>query len=327
VPAALRAHTILEPQGDSPAEIATAIDRLRGEQRKRHLTIGAGAALIVALAAGGYTAVRWSATPSSPPGATAPSSQQGANAPSAQAAAAAGTNTAGAAAAPPSTTAEPRDPVEAYNDALIQRTPADRRVTLTAMPGNSGWTAVLTLVDLSASEVSYSLDGGSTFTDTGSSGIINTMTGRPRPNTAIHIPGEFWRRRELSVKYTDGKGVDHGPYQVELNPRAEFLRFTKQAMAAIEWVSVSQPSPGQRLAYFTSLVSYKAAFKEIRYSFDSAALNAVWPLKVDPSEGWPPEFSDEQLYLAVPPAAKFITVKVVYVDGSVDTRRVDIATR
>jgi hypothetical protein len=306
VPATLRAFTILEPQGDAPAEIANAIDRLRGQKRQRYLKEGAIGVLVVALAAGVYAGVRWFTTPSPALNTTA-----------------GGTNTTSSPGASTSSAA-PSDPVEAYNEAVLNRTPTDKRVTLIAMPGNNGWTAVLTLADLGATQVSYRLDDAATFTDTGSSGIINTMTGQPRPNTTVRIPGEFWRRRELAVKYTDAKGVEHGPYPLHFDPRAEFLRFTRQALAAIDWLTISELSPGQRVAYFTTLVSYKAAFKEIRYSIDSDAFDQVWPLKVNPSEGWPPNYADERLYVPVPAAARFINVKVVYVDGSTDSQRVDV---
>lgn len=305
VPATLRAFTILEPQGDVPAEIALAVDRLRGQRRQQYLKQLAVGALLVALGAGVYAGVRWFTRPS-PPLANP-----------------AGQNTTAASGAS-ANAAEPRDPVEAYNEAVLNRTPPDKRVTLIAMPGNNGWTAVLTLADLGATQLSYSLDSAPTFTNTGSSGIINTMTGQPRPNTTIRIPGEFWQPRQVAVKYTDAKGVEHGPYRLDFKPRDEFLRFTKQALAAIDWITVTESSPGQRLAYFTTLISYKAAFKEIRYSIDSTAFDKVWPLKIDPSEGWPPTYTDEPLYVAVPAATRFINVRVVYVDGSMDKQRVDV---
>ena len=56
VPAALRAYSILEPQGDVPAEIAAAIDRLGSRRRKRRLLLAAAAVVVVALGVGGYVA-------------------------------------------------------------------------------------------------------------------------------------------------------------------------------------------------------------------------------------------------------------------------------
>ena len=298
VPAALRAHTILEPQGDTPAEIALAIDRIRAQRRRHQITMAAVAGLVLAIAAGGYAGIRWFNRPTS------------------------GAATAEANTTPTLPSSAGGDPIEAFNAAMLNRTAPDKRVTLTAMPGDKGWTGILNVVDMGATRVSYRIDNEA-FTDTGSTGLINNVTGQPRPNTTIRIPGDFWRKRTVVVKYTDAKGVEQGPYNLEFDPRAEFLRFTKQALATVAWVTISDVSDAGKVAYFTTLISFKAALREIRYSFDSDAFDRVWPLKVNPSEGWPPTFTDETLYVPVPPAARFIMVRVTYADGSMDTQRVD----
>src|SRR5688500_13459665 len=65
VPAALRAYTILEPAGDVPAEIASAVDRIARRHRRRLLTVAAAAAAAMALLAGGYGTWRaFTTTPS-----------------------------------------------------------------------------------------------------------------------------------------------------------------------------------------------------------------------------------------------------------------------
>ena len=216
------------------------------------------------------------------------------------------------------------DPVDALNDAILRRTPPERRVMVTGMPGNDGWSAVLILADRTASKVFYRLEGESAFADTGSSAFPNPMTGEPMPNTTIRLPGAFWQRRTIAVKYRDAKGVEHGEYQVDFDPRVEFLKFTRQALGSVGWVTLQEQSPGKTLAYFTTLLSFKAAFKEIRYSLDSAALDLTYPFRVDPSQGWPARMDEDQLFITIPPATKFVTVGLVYVDGTMDTRRFDV---
>jgi hypothetical protein len=291
-PPALRAYTVLEPQGDVPAEIALAIDRIRQQRRFRAVPIAVAAgALLLAVAAG----VWWVRPNESRPVADAPPRQP----------------------------SEPRDAVEELNEAILNRTPPERRVTLTGMPGNDGWLAVLVLADRTATQVSYRLAGEGAFTSTGSTNITNPMTGVPLPNTTVRLPGEFWQPRTLAVKYTDMQGREHGPYDVEFDPRAQFLGFTKQALGNVAWVTVQDLEPGRRVVYFTTLLSFKAALEEIRYSFDSEAVDRAWPFKVRESEGWPARMDDDQLFVPVPAATRFIAVKIVYVDGSTDTRRFD----
>jgi hypothetical protein len=292
VPPALRAYTFLEPQGDVPAEIALAVDRMRQQQRQRRGWVAAAA--VLALAAGGaYALTAWR---------TPPQPEQ-----------------------PKTVERDAVDPVDAFNDAILKRTPPERRVTLTGMPGNGGWTAVLILADRTATQVSYRLDSETSFTNTGSTGIPNAMTGAPLPNTAIQLPGPFWNTRTLAVKYTDAKGQEYGPYDLEFDPRAEFLRFTKQALASVAWLTVQEQAPGKRAVYFTTLLSFTAAFKEIRYSFDSEALDRQFPFEPGEGKGWPARMDTDHLFEPVPPGAKFIAVKIVYVDGSSETRRFDAA--
>ena len=295
VPPTLRAYTILEPQGDMPAEIALAVARLRQQQRQRWVRAAAASVALALVAVGVYALSAWR-----PP-------------------------RDGAVEGPPNEQpkAVERDPVTELNDAILNRTPPERRVTLTGMPSNSGWSAVLILADRTATQVSYRLAGDANFTDTGSTGIPNVMTGAPLPNTTIQLPGPFWNKRTLAVKYTDVKGQEHGPYDLEFDPRAEFLRFTKQALASVTWVTFQEQAPGKRIVYFTTLLSFTAAFREIRYSFDSQALDRVFPFEAGEGNGWPARVDTDHLFEPVPPDTKFIAVKVVYVDGSTDTRRVD----
>jgi hypothetical protein len=295
VPPALRAYTILEPQGDAPAEIALAVDRIRTQHSQKRVRL-AVVATVALLAAGGalWAITAWRTTPA------AEEAKRPVEAPQ-----------------------PPRDPVEELNTAILNRTPPERRVTLTGMPGTDGWTGVLVLADRTATQVSYRLDGEAAFTSTGSTNITNPMTGAPLPNTTVRLPGAFWQRRTVAVKYTDMKGQEHGPYDVEFDPRSQFLQFTKQALGNVGWVTFQEQEPGKRLVYFTTLLSFKAALKEIRYSFDGDALDRTWPFTVRDGETWPARMDADQLFVPVPPSTRSVTVKIVYVDGSMDTRRFD----
>ena len=181
----------------------------------------------------------------------------------------------------------------------------------------------LIIADQSVTQVQYRLDGESEYTDTGSSGLPSVSTGQPMPNTSISLPGDFWRRRTIAVKYTDVKGREHGPYQLDFEPRIQFVRFAKQSLGYVPWVSFQRES-GKLLAYFTTVVVFKAALKEIRYSMDSDALDKLLPLKADQSEGWPGRMDDDVLYVGLPTATKFMTVRLSYVDGTVQTRKLDV---
>ena len=337
VPAALRAFTMLEPQGDVPAEIAAAVERIAAKRRKRFVATGLAAAVtVVALAAGGWFAL-WPGT-GTRGSSVRPTDSATISAPGAGAAVTpANTGTGAAGASSTSTSTSPPvepfapggplpmptpDTIEAWNEAMLQRVPPERRVSLIGMPGADGWAATLILADQSATKLEYRLDGEKTFTDTGTNEIAISVTGHPQPNTYIQIPGEFWQRRQITVKYTDAKGRQHGPYDLGFDPRIEFLRFTRQSLSAVPWLTFQSNSPSALVAYFTTLVTFRAAFREIRYSIDTDAVDKVFPLKHDASEGWPGRIDDDVTQIKLPPKAAFVTVQLTYVDGTMQTRKV-----
>jgi hypothetical protein len=336
VPAALRAYTILEPQGDAPAEIAAAIDRLGSRIRRRRLMMAAAAVLVLGLGAGAYLVNTFLASgpvSSAPAAATAAPSR---TAPAVDAvpttrppAAAVTAPTSfdpatGAIGAPPFALPVTPDAMDAFNESVLKRTPPDKLVTLMGVPGADGWSATVMLVDQTVTKVQYRLDGETAFSDTGSSELPSPFTGQMQPNTFIQLSGDFWRPRHVTVKYTDAKGRDHGPFEVAFDPRVQFTRFTRQSLGFVAWVSFSRNSPKELLAYFTTLLAFKPAFREIRYSIDSDALDRVLPLKVNPSEGWPSRLGDEVTFIKLPSSTTFLTVKLTFVDGTMQTRKLEV---
>jgi hypothetical protein len=326
MPAALRAFTILEPQGDVPAEVASAVERLaRRERRARIGVASAAAAGVLALVAAGFLASRHREAASTPGRAPVAIPLASGDARWADA------QPDSATLPPPPPTpvrrASESDPIDAFNEAVLKKTPPERLVTLIGQPGHDGWGATLILADQSVTTLHYRIDGAAQFTDTGSSDILNALTGQPRPNTYIQLTGAFWKRRRIDVKYTDAKGREHGPFQIDFDPRAQFMRFTKQSLAVVPWVTFTKPAPDRTLAYFTTLLSYKAALREIRYAVDSDALDSVWPLGGDPGEGWPARLDHDTLSIELPASAHRVAVKLTFVDGSMQTKSFELPGR
>ena len=353
VPAALRAFTILEPHGDVPAEIATAVHRIADRRRTRLMMwAGAAAVLILALAGAAVFVLPQLRTggPAAPTASTTVSDANGRGAALANGADASSANLNGAnpnganpngastvdiAAARGTAAPASLDPfapggplpmptpetLETWNEAMLQRLPENRRVSLIGMPGADGWSATVILADQMATKLEYRLDGEKQFTDTGENETAFNVSGHPSPNTYIQLPGEFWQRRQVTVKYTDAKGRQHGPYELVFDPRVEFTRFSRQSLSVVPWLSFQSNSPKELLAYFTTLVAFKAAFKEVRYSIDSDALDKVFPLKRVASEGWPGRITDDETYVKLPPKASFVNVQITYVDGTTQAKK------
>jgi hypothetical protein len=82
-------------------------------------------------------------------------------------------------------------------------------------------------------------------------------------------------------------------------------------MVSGSWLSF-RDYDGKPLLYFTTLMGYRPAIKEIRYSLNSEALDQTWKFK--PTD----KMFDvgDDLYTAVPGNTQFANVQITYKDGT-----------
>jgi TIR domain len=205
-------------------------------------------------------------------------------------------------------------------DAVAEKRPQiaeSERVRLIGMPGNSGWTATFDIVDRQVREIFYALGDGQPFVSTGFQTSRNRETGLPLPQQQIRLPGALGQKRDLSVKYIDGEGRERGPYRLQFDPKTEYVRFTKSALHFIDWLSFREYPPGTLLVYFSNLVSFKNAFREIRYSVDDESLAHTVTFSADWSGRGSPGILDSDLtYVEIPASATFVAVKLYFIDGT-----------
>ena len=205
-------------------------------------------------------------------------------------------------------------------DAVAEKRPQIaelERVRLIGMPGNGGWTVTFDIADRQVREIFYALEDGQTFVSTGFQANRNPETGLPLPQQQIQLPGALGQKRDLSVKYSDGEGRERGPYRLQFDPKTEYVRFTKTVLRSTDWLSFREYPRGRLLVYFTHLISYKNAFREIRYSVDDESLARSVPFSADWSgRGTPPILDGDLIYVEIPASAKFVAVKVYFIDGT-----------
>lgn len=132
-------------------------------------------------------------------------------------------------------------------------------------------------------------------------------------------------RHRVEVEALDFAGVTVGAYTLFLDPQEEDLRFHKKILAqtANVWVELDDREEWQEsILYFTHLVSYKQALREVRYSLDSCALDRRFPLPPPvPGAGLGEIGGDDKLYEQVPKTVGFACVQLVYRDGEVTEPR------
>jgi hypothetical protein len=284
LPPSLKPLTLLEPEGDLPAEVAAQVAEIRRALRQKRLTL---AAVFVAILVAGVGIWKWrEAAPPAPP------------------------TTVAADPAP--------DPVEALTESVRNRTPESERVTFRGMLANSGWMVNIAVADFSAREIFYRLDEEREFRSLGVHSIRNLMTGQPQPVTMFTLTGPSGAVHDFDVKYVDGKGQEHGPYRFRFDPKVEYVRETKDVLTRVvpDWLSFHE-FDGRMLTYFTQLLGSKNAFREIRYSIDSDALDRKLSYTQDWSQKGPPDIErTDENPITIPTTTKYVAVKLSYIDGT-----------
>jgi hypothetical protein len=145
----------------------------------------------------------------------------------------------------------------------------------------------------------------------------DSVTGLPIPNMSIVVPG-LTSPHIIDIKYADSEGKQHGPFHVAFDPQHEVVTETKDILDSIPaWVSFREYPAGNMLVYFTTLVSYKNAFREIRYSLNNESVSQRLKFKPDwSSRGSPGIGREDETYLSIPMSTKFVCVKLFYIDGT-----------
>jgi hypothetical protein len=186
-------------------------------------------------------------------------------------------------------------------------------VTVTAQQSNSGWAAVFSLTDFKAKELFYRLDGKGEFISTGHLPYQSPQTGMPMINTFVPMPNLPPGEHTIEVKYTDKNGATNGPYTLKFSTGDQQFSQAKMSLNMVSgsWLSF-RDYDGKVLLYFTTLMSYRPAIKEVHYSLNSEALDQTFKFK--PTDKMF-EVGDD-LYLTVPGNTQFANVQITYKDGT-----------
>lgn len=186
-------------------------------------------------------------------------------------------------------------------------------VTVTAQQSNSGWAAIFSLTDFKAKELFYRLDGKGEFISTGHLPYQSPQTGLPMINTHVPMPNLPPGEHTIEVKYTDKNGATNGPYTLKFSTGDQQFAQAKMSLNMVSgsWLEF-RDFQGKTLLYFTTLMSYRPAIKEVRYSLNSEALDQTFKFKPTDTMFEP----GDDLLLTVPNDSQFASVQVTYKDGT-----------
>jgi hypothetical protein len=180
---------------------------------------------------------------------------------------------------------------------------------------NGGWTVVFSIADPTLG-ISWRMGEAGDFRETGFIDTLDPRTRKRMPNPSIELPADA-PAAILQVRYVDTNGEVQGPFPIRFDPEAALIRDQRKIldMTATSWLSFREFNG--LLVYYTHLMSYRCAIREVRVGIDSTVPDQV--LKMPACNPKDPSVipRDAQPYLKLAPATKSVSVELVYRDGSV----------
>ena len=180
---------------------------------------------------------------------------------------------------------------------------------------NGGWTVVFSIADPTLG-ISWRLGEVGDFRETGFMDTLDPRTRKRMPNPSVELPADA-PAAMIQVRYVDTNGELQGPFPIRFDPEAALIRDQRKIldMTATSWLSFREFNG--LLVYYTHLMSYRCAIREVRVGIDSTVPDKV--LKMPPCNPRDPSVipHDATPYLKLTPQTKSVSVELTYRDGSV----------
>lgn len=180
---------------------------------------------------------------------------------------------------------------------------------------NGGWTVVFSIADPTLG-ISWRIGDSGDFRETGFIDTLDPRTRKRMPNPSVELPADA-PAATIEIRYVDTQGMMQGPFPIKFDPDAALIRDQRKIldMTATSWLSFREFNG--LLVYYTHLMSYRCAIREVRIGIDTAVPDKV--LKMPSCNSRDPSAipSDAQPYLKLAPQTKAVSVELTYRDGSV----------
>ena len=180
---------------------------------------------------------------------------------------------------------------------------------------NGGWTVVFSIADPTLG-ISWRLGEAGNFRETGFMDTLDPRTRKRMPNPSIELPADA-PAAIIQVRYVDTNGELQGPFPIRFDPEAALIRDQRKIldMTATSWLSFREFNG--LLVYYTHLMSYRCAIREVRVGIDSTVPEKV--VKMPPCDPRDPSVipHDATPYLKLSPQTRSVSVELTYRDGSV----------
>jgi hypothetical protein len=180
---------------------------------------------------------------------------------------------------------------------------------------NGGWTVVFSIADPTLG-ISWRMGETGDFRETGFMDTLDPRTRKRMPNPSIELSADA-PAGMIQVRYVDTNGELQGPFPIRFDPEAALIRDQRKIldMTATSWLSFREFNG--LLVYYTHLMSYRCAIREVRVGIDSTVPDKV--VKMPPCDPREPSAipHDATPYLKLAPQTRSVSVELTYRDGSV----------
>ncbi|MBV8696459.1 MAG: caspase family protein [Bradyrhizobium sp.] len=213
-------------------------------------------------------------------------------------------------------TAEPPQKIAALPPVAKMAPPSDSTNAPIAIFSrhNGGWTVAFSFLDPTLG-ISWRIGNGE-FRETGFMDTLDPRTRKRMPNPSIQLPPDA-PAATIEVRYIDAQGELQGPFPIKFDPEAALIHDQRKIldMTATSWLSFREFNG--LLVYYTHLVSYRCAIREVRIGIDTTVPDKV--LKLPPCDLRDPSAipSNAQVYMKLAPSTQLMSVELTYRDGSV----------
>jgi hypothetical protein len=184
---------------------------------------------------------------------------------------------------------------------------------------NGGWTVVFSIADPTLG-ISWRLGENGDFRETGFIDALDPRTRKRIPNSSVQMDADT-PSQTLYVRYVDTNGDLKGPYPIRFDPEAALLRDQRKIldMTASSWLAFREFNG--LMVYYTHLVSYRCAIRQVRIGIDTTVPDKV--IQLPPCDMRDPVAipSNSSPYMKLPANTKSVSVELTFKDGSLSELR------
>lgn len=183
------------------------------------------------------------------------------------------------------------------------------------MRHNGGWSVTLSFAD-PVTAISWRFGEKGNFRETGFLDTLDPRTRKRMPNPSLQLDNDA-SEGTIYVRYADLRGDWSEPFPIKFEPNAQLERGHRQIleMTSGNWLSFG--GYNGLLVYWTHLMSYRCAIREVKIGIDTTVPDKK--LALPPCDPANPSAIPEKAvpYMKLPASTKLVSIELTYKDGSV----------